>query len=337
MDKKERRLAGKLKKAIIFDCDDTLWQGVIGEEVVHPDWQIRDNIIYLAKRGVIIGICSKNNEHDPIAMLKGMGLWDDYISVYRINWKDKVSNLKEIAEELNIGLDAIVMVDDSLYEVNMIDGQLPEVVAIFPEDLMDTVAQWFDLTGDLGKTQQYKENYNRAKYQEQFTDINDYLASLDMVLSIKVNDMQNIPRIAELTQKTNQFNLTTKRYSEEDMYHIMNCVYVYSLSVKDRFGDNGLTGVCIVSNGVIDTFLLSCRILGRGIEFAFMDYIIKDLMRCGGHGLIGEYVPSDKNEQVRYFYCKCGFECINVTKINITFELSFRSYKSIANNHFKYE
>jgi len=327
----------KLKKAIIFDLDGTLWQGVIGEEVIKINQDIIDNIKLLASKGVIIGICSKNNEADVDSIVRDeLGL-DGYISVRRINWKDKVSNLREIAEELNMGLDAIVMVDDSEFEINLIRDCLPEVLAIFPNQLMETVVHWFDLSGDFTKTQQYKENLNRARAQEQFTNIDDYLRSLDMVLKIRINEVSHIPRIAELTQKTNQFNLTTIRYTEEEIKKIMVWGSVFTLSVRDRFGDNGLTGVCIVRGNNIDTFLLSCRILGRGIEYGFMDWIIESFQEKRWDGLLGKYIPTSKNKQTESFYPRLGFTYRGEYNGIITYSLLLSEYKPLGADYLKYE
>ena len=326
-----------MKKAIIFDCDNTLWKGVVGEEEIQHDTELQQDIIFLAKRGVIIGLCSKNNEEDVTEAMKDQLLTDEYISVKRINWKDKVSNLKEIAQELNIGLDAMVFVDDSEFERELVKKQLPEVMTIIPKDLMTIVLDNFDLRGDFTKTQQYKDNYQRAKAKEQFSDINDYLASLDMVLAIKVNDVSQIARITELTQKTNQFNLTTKRYTEDLILHAMKYPsMVFSMSVRDKFGDNGLTGVCIVRGTSIDLFLLSCRILGRKLEYAFMDYIINYLKDNHYQVLIGTYIESPKNSQTKDFYSNCGFECINTTGQIITFVLPFINYKPIGEKYICY-
>jgi FkbH-like protein len=327
----------KFKKAIIFDCDGTLWDGVIGEGTVTYNANIEQDIAFLASRGVIIGICSKNNEGDVAYALENELLIDKYISVKRVNWNDKASNLKEIAEELNIGLDAIVFVDDSEFEVNLVMSTLPEVLAIFPHELMSTVNKWFDLSGDMTKTQQYKENYQRAKAQEQFTDINDYLASLEMILSIKVNDTTQIPRISELTQKTNQFNLTTQRYTEEEIALAMEQGRVYSLSVKDRFGDNGLTGVCIWKSNVIEVLLLSCRILGRGIEYAFMDYIVTNLFFNNKTMLMAKYVKSAKNIQTKDFYSKLGFELTASYNNNEYYFVELQEYEHKSAKHFRYE
>jgi len=331
-----------MKKAIIFDCDNTLWQGVVGEDKIIHDTEIQQDILFFAHKGVIIGLCSKNNEQDVLDALRGV-LREEFISVKRINWKDKVSNLKEIAQELNIGLDAMVIVDDSEFERELIKKQLPEVIAIHPKDLMITVLENFDLTGSILKTQQYRANYQRAKAQEQFTDISEYLRSLDMVITVKLNDTSQIPRIAELTQKTNQFNLTTQRLTEADVKDLMIESKVYSLSVRDRFGDNGLTGVCIIVDwdapeyGIIAVFLLSCRILGRGIEFAFMDAIMRDLKKSKYTHLYAEYIPTPKNKQVELFYPNLGFERCSGDKDEYVYCVDILKYESKAAKHFCYE
>lgn len=325
------------KKAVIFDCDNTLWRGVVGEDVIEHNTEIQKTAIMLAEKGVIVGLCSKNNEDDVLATLKTGLLTLDYISVYRINWKDKASNLKEIIEELNIGADAVVFVDDSKFEISLIQDLLPEVTGIYPHELLLTIAKYFDLSGSILKTKQYKENYNRAKAKEQFSDIEDYLRSLDMCLSIKVNDTLSTARIAELTQKTNQFNLTTKRYKESEICDLMSDGLVYSLSVRDKFGDNGLTGVCIIKGNVIDTFLLSCRILGRNIEYAFLDWVIRDVMHSGLYWLMGSYIATPKNKQTKCFYSDMGFTCIHVTGDDLTFVLPFISYESKAIDYIRYE
>lgn len=325
------------KKAIIFDCDNTLWKGVIGEDDVEHNSDIQQDIVFMANRGVIIGLCSKNNEQDVLDALKDQILTMDFISVYRINWKDKASNLKEIAEELNIGLDSIVFVDDSLFELELVASQLPEVVGITPDMLMSAISVYFDLSGNFTKTQQYKDNFKRERAKESFSDLNDYLASLDMVLSISVNNYSQIKRIVELTQKTNQFNLCKRPMEEDDVVANMMIGRVYSLSVRDRFGDNGLVGVCITNHRRIKTFLLSCRVLGRGIEYAFMDYVIEQEINYGQVALMGHYTPSQKNQQVKDFYPSVGFELINVSDKGVTFVCRLENYKSTAKEYFKYE
>lgn len=326
----------KLKKAMIFDCDGVLWDGIIGEGDVSLNFDTVADIQFLANRGVIVGLCSKNEEKDVLSWLEKSKV-DKYISVYRINWNDKASNLKEIAQELNIGLDAMVFVDDSAFERGLVSELLPEVLTIHPKDITKTINEWFDLKGDFTKTQQYKENLSRARHAIEFTNIEDYLASLDMVLTIKVNDRTAIPRIAELTQKTNQFNLTTRRYDESAIEKMMAWCQIYTLSVKDKFGDNGLTGVCIINGSRIDIFLLSCRVLGRNIEYAFLDAVIKHQKSLGTQGLIAEYHPSERNQQTSTFYGNFGFDSLHISSEKVTFGLNLNNYKSVAPKYFRYE
>jgi len=325
-----------MKKALIFDCDNTLWRGVIGEDTIVPDVKIQNDIIFYAHHGVIIGLCSKNNEVDILEALRGQPLTEYYISVHRINWRDKASNLREISIELNIGLDAIVFVDDSPFEINMIRELLPEVMCIYPSELTEIVGMHFDLSGDFTKTQQYKEQYQRVKAIEHFTYLDDYLASLDMVLAIECNNRDYIQRIAEMTQKTNQFNLTTKRMTAAQVETLMAWIRIYTLKVKDRFGDCGITGLCMINNSKIINFLLSCRIIGRGIEYAFIDYIINDLAGKEFH-LYGSYIPTAKNNQVVEFYESLGFEFIKQSGEEKIYYQVLNDYKPKAKTHFRYE
>ena len=325
------------KKAIIFDCDNTLWDGIVGEGSIKAREEYQTEIVNLANHGVIIGLCSKNNEEDVLNALKSQILTEDYISVKRINWKDKATNIKEIARELNIGLDAIVFVDDSPFEINLVRSQAPEVLSIYPPQLKETVDQWFNLLGNITKTNQYKENYERMRAEEKFTDINDYLASLDMVLTIKRNEESHIARISEMTQKTNQFNLTTLRMTEEQVKGLLPWIDIYTLSVKDKYGDHGITGVCMVLNNQITNYLLSCRILGKGIEYAFMDYVIADLFSRNNWYVFGRYIPSEKNKQTELFYPKIGFKFEYQNVNGVIYYIDIPEYKPMAANHFRYE
>ena len=336
---------GKLKKAIIFDCDNTLWKGVIGEDGLDnidmsPDSKsgrfyhmVQQIAVYLSKRGVIVGICSKNNEKDVLDVFqnhKDMILKEEYIVIKKINWVDKASNLRAIASELNIGLDSLVFVDDSSFEINLITEQLPEILTIqvpktiseYPDLVLKNVYTCFNLvlnSDDVKKTEIYKQQFERENSKTSFNSIEDYLASLEIEVTVVKNDKAHIPRIAQLTQKTNQFNLTTYRYTESQVDHFIenNKYEVYAMFVKDKFGDNGLTGVCIAKedeknpkNVIIDSLLMSCRIIGRNIEFVYLSFIIQDLVNKGYRTLIGEYIPTNKNSQVQDFYDKVGLTLI---------------------------
>ena len=339
------RNTGKLKKAIIFDCDNTLWKGVIGEDGMDgidmsPTSKsgkfyhlVQQIAVFLSKRGVIVGLCSKNNEQDVLDALrnhKDMILKEEHIVIMKVNWMDKASNLKAIAAELNIGIDSLVFVDDSNFEINLIKEQVPETLTIqvptaisdYPDLILKNVYTYFNLVlniDDAKKTVMYKQQFERENSKAAFSSIEDYLASLEIELAVVKNDKAHIPRIAQLTQKTNQFNLTTYRYTESQVNHFMvdKKYEVYAMFVKDKFGDNGLTGVCIAKddendskNVILDTLLMSCRIIGRNIEFVYISHIIEDLANKGYQTITADYITTKKNTQVENFYDKVGLNLI---------------------------
>ena len=339
------RNTGKLKKAIIFDCDNTLWKGVIGEDgmdgiEMSPTSKsgkfyhlVQRIAVFLSKRGVIVGLCSKNNEQDVLDVLrnhKDMVLKEEHIVIKKVNWADKASNLRAIASELNIGIDSLVFVDDSNFEINLIKEQVPEIFTIqvpttisdYPDLILKNVYTYFNLvlnSDDAMKTEMYKQQFERENSKTAYSSIKDYLASLEIELTVVKNDKALMPRIAQLTQKTNQFNLTTIRYTENHVNQFLSnkSYQVYALFVKDKFGDNGLTGVCIAKedendqkNVFIDSLLMSCRIIGRNIEIVFVNHIINELRKSGYQTLAAEYIPSKKNIQVEDFYDKLGFNLI---------------------------
>jgi FkbH-like protein len=356
------RNSGKLKKAIIFDCDNTLWKGVIGEDGIDGiDMSSTSNLgkfyhlvqriaVFLSKRGVIIGICSKNNENDVLEVFRNhrdIILKEEHIVIKKVNWDDKASNIREIASDLNVGLDSMIFVDDSNFEINLINEKVPEILTIqvpivlsdYPDILLRNIYTYFNLvlnSDDARKTEMYKQQFERENNKITFNSIEDYLASLEIELTVVKNDKSYIPRIAQLTQKTNQFNLTTHRYTESQVEYFTsdNKHVVYAMFVKDKFGDNGLTGVCIVKedennskNVILDSFLMSCRIIGRNIEFVFIGYIIKELANKGYKTLGADYIQSSKNGLVENFYDKVGFNYIGNTNGTKKYELKIESFE----------
>lgn len=331
----------KRKKCLVLDLDNTLWGGILGEDgptgiKVGGEYPgkaflgFQEAIRALSANGIILTICSKNNEadvmevfdHNPFMLLKK----DDF-SAWRINWKDKASNIKEIAEDLNIGLDSMVFVDDSPSERELIKQSLPMVevpdfptqpydLPVFTKALIDDYFRVFDITQeDKNKAAQYKANVLRAQSQQSFTDLSAFIKSLDISVKIENANDFNIQRIAQMTQKTNQFNLTTKRYSESDIRSFLKSGWiVYCMSVSDRFGDYGITGCMIINGNEIDSFLLSCRILGKGIEEAFLKSVLTQLSNKGLHSVEASYIPTAKNAQVCDFYDRCGFSLIETGK-----------------------
>ena len=331
----------KRKKCLVLDLDNTLWSGILGEDGLenikmnetYPGNCFRffqEYLLQLCKNGVILAVCSKNNELDVLEVWErhpDMLLRKEHIVSYRINWNNKADNIREIAEELNIGLDSLVFVDDNPAERELVKQMLPQVTVpdfpkqpyLFPEFikyLTDNYFSIYQLTSeDVIKTQQYKENAERRQFQNHFTDFDSYLRSLEIELTIEPASDLNIIRLAQMTQKTNQFNLTTQRYTETDIRNFANNgARIYGLRVKDRFGDSGLTGLIIIKNEElknlveIDTLLLSCRILGKNIETVFVQYVLMKLKEAGIKNVKANYIKTLKNSQVAEFYEKLEFE-----------------------------
>lgn len=335
--KKMDGIALKRKKCIVLDLDNTLWGGILGEDgpngiKLNGDYPgnafyaFQNALLNLSNAGIILTICSKNNEQDVL------DAWDtnpnivigkNSIAAYRINWNDKPSNIREISEELNIGLDSMVFIDDNPSERELVKEILPEVtVPEFPEHPYDLLPFFEKLVNDYfkvyqiteedrNKTIQYRTNIERKKFWDSYSSYAQYLVDLKLKLRIMTVDESNIARIAQLTQKTNQFNLTTKRYTENDIRKQLSAGWnIWCISVSDRFGDNGITG-CIFYNGsTIDSLMLSCRILGKGIENAFLKYTLSFVKQLGINTVKAYYLPTPKNELVKDFYEKCGFMLI---------------------------
>jgi FkbH-like protein len=334
-------LSGKAKKAIVLDCDNTLWKGIVGEdgpEGIAYNINVKDGEYYeeihymlkeLSQNGILLALNSKNNLEDvksiftdnPNIVLK----WEDFL-IKKVNWNNKVSNLKSIAKELNIGIDSLVHMDDSDFEINHINTELPEVTTIqVPQNLKDYATHLrnhYDLFLNLNKTNEdanriemYKVEIHRQEAQENFNNIEEYLQSLELEINIKLNDNSSIERIAQMTQKTNQFNLTTPRYTESEIENFINSGkhFVFSFGLKDKFGDYGITGLCILEiadmkTAYIDTFLMSCRIIGRNVEFAFLNFMSNFLLENKIEKLIAKYIKTFKNSQVENLFDSFGME-----------------------------
>lgn len=328
----------KRRKCLVLDLDNTLWGGIVGEDGIEGialggDYpgkaykMFQEQILGLKKEGVILALCSKNNIEDvrqvwrqhPDSVLK-----EEDFAALKVNWTNKADNVAALARELNIGTDSMVFVDDNPAEREIVRSNLPEVaVPDFPEQpymlpvfFKRLVDEWFTVYAltdeDRAKTEQYRSNALRSEAVSQFADMAEYIASLEIELSIaEVTDI-TLPRAAQMTQKTNQFNITTRRYSEDQLRGML-CKggRIFTLGVYDRFGDSGITGVCIVTVGDhsahIDSLLLSCRILGKEIEGAFLKYILRTLHKGGVTRITAEFIPTAKNMQVAGFFEKNGF------------------------------
>jgi FkbH-like protein len=338
-----RAWKGQTRKCLALDLDNTLWGGIVGEDgpqgiVLSEEGaglaftEFQEELAHLSRKGVLLAICSKNNEEDALEAIRNhpsMRLREDSFAARRINWQDKAQNLKELAAELNIGLDSFVFVDDNPAERSLVRMSLPEVyVPEWPADpgeykaaLLDLAAEYFCRVAvtaeDRERNAMYQADRGRASLAAAAGSLTDYYQSLQMRAQIAFADGFSIPRIAQLTQKTNQFNLTTRRYTEADIRAFAGQpdAIVLSLQLQDRFSDQGIVGVMILrqrqeSAWWIDTLLLSCRVIGRGVENAFVGFAQQLLLGRGASEMIGEYLPSKKNSLAANLYKDLGFEPI---------------------------
>jgi FkbH-like protein len=280
-------------KVLVLDCDNTLWRGVVGEDGVDgiqiPEsyLAVQDFAIVQQAKGVLICLASKNTEADVLEVLerrRDMRLNANHIVAHRINWQPKSTNIRALAAELNLGLDAFVFVDDNPVECAQMRAELPHVVTVqLPaEDEIPaflTRLWMFDkltaTTEDAGRTRMYKENSARRAMESQLTDISEFLAALDLKIDIATPAPDEWVRVEQLTQRTNQFNFTTHRRTTQELKSsFANGAHVFRVRVSDRFGDYGLVGVIVAQKAdntlLVDNFLLSCRVLGRGVEHAML-------------------------------------------------------------------
>jgi FkbH-like protein len=333
-----RSVRGKQRKCLVLDCDGTLWGGVVGEVGVegivladegrgrwYADFQ--EEIVNLHARGVLLALASKNNPSDVwevFANHRSMRLTKDHFVATRINWQDKATNLRSIAEELSIGLDSLVFADDSQFEIGLVAETLPMVECIQleaerPETFRRTLMRsgFFDALSvtrqDRERSRSYLAEKNRKDLQQSTATVEEYLHSLGMVVEIRRATKADHSRLSQLSQRTNQFNLTTRRYTEADIAALAADRHtdVLAVSLTDRFGPYGTIGLSVVRYDAavadIETLLLSCRALGRGVEDAVVNDILDRARKAGATTAVGRYVPSKKNQQVAAFYAAQGF------------------------------
>jgi FkbH-like protein len=329
---------GNIKKCLVLDLDNTVWGGVIGDDGIenlqvgelgmgHAFDALQRWAKQLKERGIILAVCSKNDEENarrPFREHPEMILRLDDIAVFMANWDNKVDNLKRIQATLNIGFDTIVFLDDNPFERNLIRELLPAVtVPELPEDpalflpylcslnLFETASFSEE---DLQRTRQYQDEQARVEAQSSFTSIDDYLCSLEMESEVKPFDEFSVPRVAQLTQRSNQFNLRTIRYTEADIDRMRKSENFITLSFQlaDKFGDHGLIGVVILEkldnkSAFIDTWIMSCRVLKRGMEDFIVNQMAAQASARGIERLLGEYLPTAKNKMVKDLYPQMGF------------------------------
>ena len=333
-------LKGKAKKCLALDCDNTLWGGIIGEDglegiALSPSefpgaayYDFQKTVLRLHAEGVLIALCSRNNEADVFEVLDKHPhclIKREHLAAHRINWDDKVANLSALAAEMNIGLDHVVLVDDSPFELGHIQAALPAVTTLtVPErkadlpQLLSGLGLFDTLTHsseDSARTKMLQDDRKRKAAQKEAGSFDDYLASLEIKAFIHRALPKERARVAQLTQKTNQFNLTNLRLAEGEIQTRMDSAdsAVLSLTVQDRFGDLGLTGVFGArrSGDVarIELYLMSCRILGRHLEHVFLQACLEDLARAWQlREWEAEYKPTPKNRQVADFFDRAGFK-----------------------------
>ncbi len=331
-------LRGRAKKCLVLDLDNTLWGGVIGDDGVdgialgqgdargEAHVAVQQMALDLRARGVILAVCSKNEDEAarlPFREHPDMLLKEHHIAVFQANWQDKASNLRAIAAALNIGVDALVFLDDNPAERAQVRAELPMVAvpevgsdaALYPRLVLS--AGYFELLSlseeDRSRADLYQKNAERAALAATASDMDGFLRSLEMTCTIAPVDRISRPRVAQLINKSNQFNLTTRRYTEAEVAALEADASVHAIQVRlaDRFGDNGLISVIIARRAAdawaIDTWLMSCRVLERRIEQAVLAHLVAAARADGAAALTGLYIPSAKNMMVADHYAKLGF------------------------------
>ncbi|MCA9243399.1 MAG: HAD family hydrolase [Phycisphaerales bacterium] len=331
-----RAISGRAKKVLALDCDNTLWGGVLGDvgiEGIHLGHDYPGNAfralqmraLELFHRGVVLVVASKNelsNVKQVFETHPEMVLRPEHIAFFGVNWEPKPGNLRRAAEVLNLGLDSFVFLDDHEVECAMMREMAPEVLTVQmpgdPADYEHTLARLdcFDnLTisaEDRQRGAMYKQEAERAELRQGATDLDTFYHGLEMRAIMARNDAAGLARAAQLTQRTNQFNMTTIRRTESDVLALMNAADsdVVTMRLVDRFGDNGIVGMAIVTregdDAVLDTFLMSCRVLGRTVEQTLVAWLGREAMARGAKRLVGRYIPTKKNTPFGKFYESVG-------------------------------
>ena len=352
---------GITKKCIVLDLDNTLWGGIVGEDGFNgiklgPEppgnafMEFQKVLLSLHQRGVILAINSKNNYEDAIKVIKEhpyMVLKEEHFASMRINWKDKVTNMKELIQEINIGSDSIVFMDDDPVNREFVKSVFPEILVVDMSNDPSSYVSTFENIIDFSVLKITDEDKNRGKMylkqkmiselEESTPDLQTFLSQLDLKITIKEVDKFSLPRVSQLILKTNQFNLTTKRYQQmdiekmiQDQKFIVGCV-----QVEDKFGDNGITGVFIIKKEndkewIIDTFLMSCRIMGRGIEQGIMTYIKNIAKNNKIERIKADFFQTQKNKPIENFLPNCEFKEEEKSWIyTIKSEIEFPDYLTV--------
>jgi FkbH-like protein len=336
-------LRGKSRRCLILDLDNTVWGGIIGDDGIEgivlgqgnatgeAYLEVQRTALALRDRGVVLAVSSKNDDATARLPFRGhteMLLQEDHIAVFQANWDDKATNIAAIASALSLGTDAMVFLDDNPVERGLIRKSLPEVaVPELPPDPAYyartlSAAGYFEgiafSTEDAARGDAYQANARRVELRERVGDLEGYLASLEMQIDFRPFDAPGRARIAQLVNKSNQFNLTTRRYNEAEIAAIASDPACFTLQVRlvDTFGDNGMIGVNVcreisAAEWEIDTWLMSCRVLGRRVEQMVLREILQHARGRGVERVIGVYRPTDRNGMVREHYDKLGFRLVD--------------------------
>lgn len=331
-------ITGVFKKCLILDLDNTLWGGIIGDDGINgiqigelgvgkafTEFQLW--IKQLKQRGIILGVCSKNTEEiakEPFEQNTDMVLKLDDIAIFVANWETKVDNIRYIQQTLNIGMDSMVFVDDNPFEREMVKSGIQEItVPEMPEDPAEYISYLRTLNlfetatvteEDGDRTKQYQEESKRNTFLKSFQNEDEFLQNLEMFAESKAFDSFTSPRVAQLSQRSNQFNLRTVRYTETDIVKISssNKFATFTFSLKDKFGNHGLIGAIVLEKKddetlFIDTLIMSCRVLKRTMENFMLNKIVSFALENNFKKIIGEYIPTKKNGIVANLYKDLGF------------------------------
>ena len=338
-------IKGQFKKCLILDLDNTVWGGVIGDDglegiqlghglgIGKAFTEFQMWVKKLKQRGVIICVASKNNEEtakEPFEKHPDMVLKLEDIAVFQANWETKVDNIRTIQRILNIGFDSMVFLDDNPFERNIVRENIPGItVPELPQDPGEYLEYLYSLNlfetasysqADKDRTKQYQVEAQRVSLQKTFSNEADFLKSLDMISVVSGFNKFNTPRVAQLSQRSNQFNLRTVRYTEADIEALGQDPDVIDLSftLEDKFGDNGLIAVIIMKKQdeetlFIDTWFMSCRVLKRGMEDFTLNTMVEAAREKGYKRIVGEYLPTPKNKMVENHYPSLGFQKLEGT------------------------
>ena len=339
-------IKGQFKKCLILDLDNTVWGGVIGDDglegiqlghglgIGKAFTEFQMWVKKLKQRGIIICVASKNNEEtakEPFEKHPDMVLKLDDIAVFQANWETKVDNIRTIQSILNIGFDSMVFLDDNPFERNMVRENIPGItVPELPVDPGEYLEYLYSLNlfetasysnADKDRTKQYQVEAKRVSLSKTFTNEADFLKSLNMISTVSGFTKFNTPRVAQLSQRSNQFNLRTVRYTEADITALAEDPDAIDLSftLEDKFGDNGLIAVIIMKKQdadtlFVDTWFMSCRVLKRGMENFTLNTMVERAKAAGYHRIIGEYLPTAKNKMVEQHYPGLGFTKVEGTE-----------------------